>query len=291
GLKRLRKDNTGYDLRHLMIGSEGTLGIIAGATLKLTPKPVDTATALVSVASPQAAIALLNVVRAHLGETVSAFELMHRQGLEFLAEHLPQIAQPFAQRPEWSVLIEVGGGAEARMQERLETALMAGAEDGLVGDALIAQSDTQSRAFWDVREHIPEANRKVGAVSNHDISVPVSAVPEFVKRGGPAIAAIDPSLRINAFGHLGDGNLHYNVFPAPGRTRAEYEERRSEIKAVVHDLVHALGGSVSAEHGIGRMKVDDLERYSDPAKLTAMRAIKAALDPLGIMNPGALFRG
>jgi len=291
GLKRLRKDNTGYDLRHLMIGSEGTLGIITGATLKLTPKPVDTATALVSVAGPQAAIALLNVVRAHLGETISAFELMHRQGLEFLAEHLPQIAQPFAHRPEWSVLIEVGGGAEARMQERLETALMVGAEEGLVSDALIAQSDTQSRAFWDVREHIPEANRKVGAVSNHDISVPVSAVPEFVERGGPAIAAIDPSLRINAFGHLGDGNLHYNVFPAPGRTRAEYEERRSEIKAVVHDLVHALGGSVSAEHGIGRMKVDDLERYSDPAKLTAMRAIKAALDPLGIMNPGALFRG
>ncbi|MEO1551787.1 MAG: FAD-binding oxidoreductase [Pseudomonadota bacterium] len=289
GLKRLRKDNTGYDLRHLMIGSEGTLGIITGACLKLSPKPVDIATALVEVGSPAQAIALLNLLRDHLGETVSAFELMHSQGLAFLAEHLPQIAQPFGNPPTWSALVEVGGGRGADMQTRLEQALVSGAEGGLVGDALLAQSDSQRKTFWEIRENIPQANRKVGAVSNHDISLPVSAVPEFVARGGPAIAAIDPGLRINAFGHLGDGNLHYNVFPAPGRARAEYEALRPAIKEAVHDLVHALGGSVSAEHGIGRMKVGDLQRYSDPAKLAAMRALKSALDPLGILNPGALF--
>ena len=290
GLSRLRKDNTGYDLRNLMIGSEGTLGVITAASLKLYPKPAVQGTAFAAVGSPEQAIALLEMLRDRLGDAVSAFELMHRQGLEFLAATLPQTAQPFADAPEWSVLMEVGSGDRHTLGARLEEVLGEAMERGLVSDALIAQSEAQRQAFWAVREMIPEANRRIGAVSSHDISVPVSRIPEFVTRGGPLVAKLDPSLRINAFGHLGDGNLHYNVFPAEGRSRADYEDLRPAIKRIIHDLVDALEGSVSAEHGIGRLKVDDLARYGDPVALGAMRAIKAALDPRGILNPGVLFK-
>jgi FAD/FMN-containing dehydrogenase len=288
GLTRLRKDNTGYDLRNLLIGSEGTLGVITAAALKLSPIPAGQGTAMLVVESPAAALELLSLARAQLGEGVSAFELIHRQGFDFLTEVLPEVRQPFATPPEWSVLIEVGLAAGLDPSEALERLFATAAERGLVSDGVIAQSDAQRRALWTVREHLPEANRRIGSVSSHDISVPLGAVAAFIEKGGAAIARIG-QFRINCFGHLGDGNLHYNVFPMPGRSRADHENQRGEIKRAVHDLVAALGGSISAEHGIGRMKVDDLERYGDPVKLAAMRAIKTALDPQGIMNPGAVL--
>ncbi|HBU15516.1 MAG TPA: hydroxyacid dehydrogenase, partial [Gemmobacter sp.] len=288
GLKRLRKDNTGYDLRHLLIGAEGSLGIITAASLKLFPRPVAEGAAILAVPGPEAALDLLALAQDRLAGMVSAFELIHRQGLDFLRETLPDVRQPFATPPEWMVLIDIG------LPEGMDpqAALMALAETAgdLVTDGVIAQSEAQRAEFWALREAIPAGNRKIGAVSSHDISLPLSAIPEFISTAGPALAAIG-SFRVNCFGHLGDGNLHYNVFPMPGHARADHDHQREAIKTCVHDIVHAMGGSVSAEHGIGRLKTGDLERYGDPAKLAAMRAIKAALDPLGVCNPGAVLRG
>lgn len=289
GLKRLRKDNTGYDLRHLLIGAEGTLGIITAASLKLVPRPTTIGTALMTVPSPKAALALLAMARKQLGETVSAFELLHRTGFDFLAETLPDLRQPWDTAPEWSVLIEIGQSAGADPAAALETLFAEAFEADLVSDGIVAQSVGQARDLWTLREHLPEANRRIGAVSSHDISVPLGLIPDFISHAGAALATLG-DWRINCFGHVGDGNLHYNVFPARGRTRADHPGQSGAIKACVHDIVHELGGSVSAEHGIGRLKVDDLERYGDPAKLAAMRAIKTALDPKGIMNPGAVLR-
>ncbi|MDO5756946.1 MAG: FAD-binding oxidoreductase [Rhodobacterales bacterium] len=289
GLKRLRKDNTGYDLRDLLIGSEGTLGLITAAVLKLSPRPAGEGTALMIVPGPAAALRLLALARDHMGEGVSAFELMHRQSLNFLAETMPQLRQPFATPPEWFVLIDVGLARGLVPATALEALFADAFGRGLVTDGLIAQSEAQRAEFWTLRESVPAANRVIGAVSSHDVSLPLSAVAEFIEKGAGVIAAIG-EFRINCFGHLGDGNLHYNVFPMPGRSRADHEGQREAIKRAVHDLVHSMGGSVSAEHGIGRLKVDDLERYADPAKLAAMRRIKAALDPQGIMNPGAVLR-
>ncbi|MEX3316911.1 FAD-binding oxidoreductase [Sulfitobacter sp. PS-8MA] len=290
GLTRLRKNNTGYDLRHLLIGAEGTLGIITAAALKLYARPARSGTALLVVDSPAAALSLLSLARDHMGEMISGFELMHHQGYDFLNEALPKIRQPFAAAPEWSVLVEIGTPGEIDTDAALETLFAAALDAGLVSDGLIAQNAQQAQDFWTIRESIPEANRLVGSVSSHDISVPLGAIPEFIARATEALTALG-DFRINCFGHVGDGNLHYNVFPAKGKTRADYEDRRGAVKRLVHDLVQELGGSFSAEHGIGRLKVEDLERYGDPAKLAAMRAIKAALDPKGIMNPGAVLRG
>ncbi len=290
GLKRLRKDNTGYDLRHLLIGAEGTLGIITAASLKLVPIPAAEGTALLVVESPAAALSLLALAEGRLGGLISAFELIGRAGFEFLAETMPEVRQPFAVPPDWSVLIDLGLPQGLSPQSALEGLFTDAAEAGLVHDGLIAASGAQRRDFWHIRESIPEANRRIGAISSHDIALPLGAVPEFILGAGPALAALG-NFRINCFGHLGDGNLHYNVFPARGRSRADHENAREPIKRLVHDMVDAMGGSVSAEHGIGRLKVGDLERYGDPAKLGAMRAIKAALDPAGIMNPGAVLRG
>ncbi|KAG1648527.1 putative D-2-hydroxyglutarate dehydrogenase, mitochondrial [Nymphon striatum] len=255
GLTRLRKNNTGYDLRHLLIGAEGTLGIITAAALKLFPKPAHTGTALLVVESPRAALDLLSLAKSQLGEMISAFELIHRQGFEFFP-------------PEWCVLVELGLSGDLDPEAALERLFADAHEAGLVPDGLIAQNAQQAADFWKVREMIPEANRRVGSISSHDISVPLSSIPDFITKGGEIVARIG-DFRINCFGHVGDGNLHYNRCT---------------------DLVHEMGGSMSAEHGIGRLKVDDLEHYGDPAKLSAMRAIKAALDPKGIMNPGAVLR-
>lgn len=289
GLTRLRKDNTGYDLRGMLIGAEGTLGVITAAALKLSPIPAGRGTAIFVVSSPQAALYILSRARDQLGEGISAFELMHRQGLEFLAEKLPQIRQPFGDPPEWCVLIELGLARGLDPEGALADLFEAGMEAGLALDGVIAQSETQRQELWAVREQIPEANRLIGSVASHDISVPLSAIPEFIKRGEEVLAALG-DYRINCFGHLGDGNLHYNVFPARGRSRDDYETQRGAVKRAVHDLVHDLAGSISAEHGVGRMKVEDVERYGDPVRLAAMRAIKQALDPNGIMNPGVVLR-
>jgi FAD/FMN-containing dehydrogenase len=289
GLKRLRKDNTGYDLRHLLIGSEGTLGIITAASLRLFPEPAASVAALLAVPSPEAALRLLALAEGRLSGMVSAFELIHRTGYDFLAETMPEVKVPLLPLPEWSVLVDLGLPREIAPEEAMAALYAEAAEAGLVTDGVIAASEAQRASLWRIRESIPLANRRIGAVSSHDISLPLSEIAGFIPRAIQALAGID-SFRVNCFGHLGDGNLHFNVFPRPGRTRQDHDHQRDRVKACVHDLVHALGGSVSAEHGIGRLKVVDLETYGDPAKLAAMRAIKAALDPAGIMNPGAVLR-
>ena len=289
-LSPLRKNNMGYDLRHLLIGSEGTLGVITAASLRLFPKPARQGAAMMVVPSPEAALTLFKMAQARAGDALSAFELISQQGLLFLDAMGPETRQPFDARPDWICLIDLGMGAGGDPEAALEALFADAFEAGLVSDGVIAQSDGQRAEFWALRENIPEANRRIGAISSHDISVPVALVPRFIAEAPARIGAVG-EFRLNCFGHMGDGNLHYNVFPMPGKSRADHDNQRSAIKRAVHDLVDELGGSVSAEHGVGRLKVDDLERYGDPGKLVAMRAIKAALDPKGILNPGAVLRG
>jgi len=287
GLRRLRKDNTGYDIKDLLIGAEGTLGVITAASLRLFPQPASLGTAMFVVPSPAAALELLALAEARMPGCVSAFELIARQGLEFLDEVGPPVHQPFAVRPDWMVLVEVGLPEGIDPEEAL--AGLFEAAGALVEDGVIAQSGAQRAQMWTLRESLPEANKRIGSISSHDISVPLPDLAQFIAQAGAAVRTLG-DFRINCFGHVGDGNLHYNVFPAPGRSRAEYANLRGQVKDLVHAIVDGFGGSVSAEHGIGRLKVPDLERYGDPGKLAAMRAIKAALDPLGIMNPGAVLR-
>lgn len=286
GLKRLRKDNTGYDLRHLLIGSEGTLGIITAASLKLVSQPRFEGTALLTVQSPQAALKLLNRTREVVGEGISAFELMSAQSFKFLSEGFPQLRQPWSEPPEWSVLLHLGlsGGKEP---EQAFEMLFEQASD-LVLDSVIAQSQQQSKDLWSLRETIPLANKAIGAICSSDISLPLSQVPDFIDMVAPRIAKFG-TLRTNCFGHLGDGNLHYNIFPPVGVAASRYQKIRDELQYEVHHLTHELGGSVSAEHGVGRLKVDDIATFSDPVKLHLMRLIKDTLDPLGILNPGAVL--
>lgn len=288
GLTRLRKDNTGYDLRNLLVGSEGTLGVITAAALKLSPVPAGSGTALIAVASPAAALEMLALARDQLGEGVSAFELIHRQGLDFLAEVLPQVRRPWDDPPEWCVLIEVGLAQGLDPEAALGALFEAAMERDLATDGLIAQNVAQAREFWRMREHLPEANRRIGSVSSHDISLPLGELPGFLAEA-PGVVGRIGDFRINCFGHLGDGNLHYNLFPQKGRSKADYANVKDAAKDAIHDMVMQRGGSFSAEHGVGRLKVKELERYGDPVRLAAMRAIKSALDPLGIMNPGAVL--
>jgi FAD/FMN-containing dehydrogenase len=288
GLTRLRKDNAGYDLRHLLIGSEGTLGVITAASLRLHPLPAASVVAMLAVPSPAAALTLLSLAQDRLPGMVSALELIHRMGFDFLAETHPDIRAPFDPLPDWMVLVELGLPRGLEPEVAMANLYDAADDKGLVTDGVIATSQAQAEALWHLRETIPDANRRIGAVSSHDISLPLSEIPGFIAAAPEALRPLG-DFRVNSFGHLGDGNLHWNVFPAKGRSRAEYEGVRDAVKTTVHDMVHALGGSVAAEHGVGRLKVGDLTRYGDPGKLTAMRAIKAALDPHGIMNPGAVL--
>ncbi|MEM7525574.1 MAG: FAD-binding oxidoreductase [Pseudomonadota bacterium] len=287
GLKRLRKDNMGYDLRHLLVGAEGTLGVITAAALKLHARPRETAVAFLAVPSPQAAVDLLHFLRPRVGDVISAFELIDLVGFGFLAaggfDHQP----PLDPMPKWSVLVDCGG--REGVGAALEAALAEAFEAGYATDGVIAQSEAQAQAFWSIRETIPLANRSVGAISNHDISVPVARIPAFIDKMTAEVARFDDDMRVNCFGHVGDGNLHYNVYPPVGRDKADYANQRDEIKRMVHDMTDAFDGSVGAEHGVGRLKVEDLTRYGDPGLLQEMRAIKAALDPLGIINPGAVL--
>lgn len=288
GLSRLRKDNTGYDLKNLMIGSEGSLGVITAASLKLFPRPRNFGTAFLTVNSPQDALALLAMTRELAGETVSAFELMHANGMHFLSQHMPQVTLPFADIPEWSVLVELGMSANQDAESVMASIFSDAFEAGLVSDGVLAASMAQRDALWAVRESIPDANRAVGSIASHDVSLPLRALPEFIDQ---ATAALDEiaDLRVNCFGHLGDGNLHFNVFPAEGKSRSDYDPLRAAISEAVHSLVKQHNGSVSAEHGVGRLKTKDLPRYKDPVGLHMMAAIKRTLDPNGIMNPGVII--
>ncbi|MFV0474967.1 MAG: FAD-binding oxidoreductase [Pikeienuella sp.] len=289
GLKRLRKDNMGYDIRHLLVGAEGTLGVITAAALKLFPRPVESATAWLAVPEPKAAVNLLNFLRPRVGEVISAFELIDVVGFQFLEESGMARPAPLDPMPKWSVLMECGG--QPGVGEALEAALAEAFETGLATDGVIAQSAGQAAELWAIRETIPLANRIIGAVSSHDVSAPIARIHELIERVTAEITAYDPALRINCFGHVGDGNLHLNIYRPKGGTAAEIEGKREPVKRMVHDIVHELEGSVGAEHGVGRLKAGELELYGDAGLLSAMRAVKAALDPHGIMNPGAVLAG
>lgn len=286
-LKRLRKDNTGYDIRDLLIGSEGTLAVITAASLQLAPVPAETGVAMLVVPSPAAALDLLALARRRLAGCVSAFELIAGQAFAFLADELPELRRPFA-APGWVVLLEIGLPVGLPAETALEALLEQAMDKGLVEDGVIAQSGSQQAEFWTLRESIPEANRRIGSISSHDISLPLSEIPGFIDEAGTALAAMG-DMRINCFGHLGDGNLHFNLFPARGRHRSDYDGQRAALQETVHGMVVARGGSFSAEHGVGRLKAGDLARWADPVRHDLMRRIKAEIDPLGIMNPGAVL--
>lgn len=288
-LKALRKDNTGFDLRHLLIGSEGTLAVITAARLRLFPRPTETCTALLHVPDPDAALQVLRQMQGIFGECVSAFELISHVGVGFVADTLPDLDLPDVGGAEWMVLLDLGSGPGSDLNARTESILAGLMDQGLVTGGTLAQSEAQRAVIWGMRESIPEGNKRVGAIASHDISVPVSRIPAFIEDAAKRVARIEDALRINCFGHMGDGNLHYNLFPPLGRSKAEFAGQKPLITRAIHDLVHDYGGSISAEHGIGRLKRDDLVRYGDPGKLAAMKAIKKALDPRGILNPGAVL--
>ena len=289
GLKRLRKDNTGYDLKHLLIGAEGTLGVVTAAALKLFPIMRSRATAVVGVETPTAALELLAVAKAETGGGVEAFELMNRQGLDLVFAHIPDTRHPLETPTPWAVLIELVSGepkaAERAMQRLLEDAF----ERGLITDAAVAQTEAHAAQFWRIREDMSAAQKAAGGGWKHDVSLPLTAIPDFIDRAHSALIASFPGIRLVTFGHLGDGNLHYNVVPPVGEDPSTFAARKADGARIVHDIVGELEGSISAEHGLGRLKSEEALRYKDPAQVAAMRAVRAALDPRRIMNPGVLF--
>ena len=290
GLCGLRKDNTGYDLRDLFIGSEGTLGVITAATMKLAPLPAATTTALAACATLADCVALLDLARQRLGAGLTGFEAMGRFALDLVVRHFPTLPNPLPAAP-WTVLLEQSDvESEAAARARFEALLAAALDAGCVNDAVVAESLSQSCALWQVRESIPLAQAQEGLNIKHDISLPVSAIPAFVERTDAALRARFPGVRLVNFGHLGDGNLHYNVQAAEGNDGKRFlDEQEHAVNTLVFDAVAACGGSFSAEHGIGLLKRDELARRKSPVALQMMRAIKAALDPAGVMNPGRML--
>jgi FAD/FMN-containing dehydrogenase len=288
GLKRLRKDNTGYDLKQLLIGAEGTLGVVTAAALELFPRFASRAVAIAGVANPAAALELLTLAKARTGE-IEAFELMCALGVRLAVSHLPGVRDPLATPAPWCVLVELAGGrpggAEADMEALLEAAL----ERKLILDAAVAQSEGQAAAFWALREGQSAAQKREGPAWKHDVSVPVSRVPEFLETAARRLAERFPRVRIDAFGHVGDGNIHFDVLAPEGADLSAHAALRESGARLVHDLVASLGGSISAEHGLGVMKTAEAERYKSAVEVAALRAVRQALDPLRIMNPRVLF--
>jgi len=289
GLAGLRKDNTGYDLRDLFIGSEGTLGVITAATLKLHPRPGATMTALAACPSIEACVALLRLARQRLDAGLTGFELMERFALALVARHFPTLPRPLPDAP-WTVLLELAAPDEAQARTLLEATLGEALEAGWVDDAVVAESLAQSQALWHLRESIPLAQAEEGLNIKNDIALPVSAIPGFVTEMGDALRALVPGIRLVTFGHLGDGNLHYNLQAPQGVPAADFLARHeAALNQQVYDAVMARGGSFSAEHGIGALKRSELAQRKSPVALGMMRAIKQALDPEGLMNPGRLL--
>jgi FAD/FMN-containing dehydrogenase len=290
GLKPLRKDNTGYDLRNLFIGAEGTLGIITAAACKLFSRPASNVTAFVGLKDPQRAVSLLSRLRTFTGDAVSTFELIPRAALELVLEYIPNTANPLDRYHDWYVLLEIGMGRQAEaMGEAIETELAAAMEQGEITDAALAASESQREMFWRLRETIPEAQRHIGASIKHDVSVATSELPRFIIEASQLVHAISPKGRIVSYGHLGDGNLHFNVSRPADSDDESFLRLAPNINRSVHDLIARYGGSISAEHGIGRLKREELVRYEPPVAIEVMRAIKQALDPNGIMNPGKVL--
>ncbi|RJG08460.1 FAD-binding oxidoreductase [Massilia cavernae] len=289
-LRGLRKDNTGYDLRDLFIGAEGTLGIITGAVLKLYPAPAAMLTAMVALESPHDALQLLHLMQDRCGSSLTGFELMADICLTLVATHFPTLPRPFAMAYPQYALVEISSPeSESHATDLLEQAIEAALERGFCQDAVVATSFAQSRGLWQVREHISMAQAAAGKNIKHDVSLPISRIAEFIDSADDKLMRAFPGCQLVTFGHLGDGNLHYNVAPPEGVPHDEFLQHQDAVNRIVHDEVDAFGGSISAEHGIGALKRDELARYKSPVELDMMRAIKAALDPLGIMNPGKIL--
>jgi D-lactate dehydrogenase (cytochrome) len=290
-LTTLRKDNTGYDIKSLFLGAEGTLGIITAASLKLYPRMSAAATAFAAIRDPRAAVQLLARLREASGERVSAFELIPRLAVELTTRHIPGVRDPLDAPHAWYVLCELTSARPDRLDTILTESLEQALGAGLVADAALARNEGERAGFWKLRETIPEAQRRDGASLKHDVAVPVAAIAQFIERAGEWVRANVPDGRLIAYGHVGDGNLHFNLNQAPGADRATFLARGEAIKRVIHDMVvREFGGSFSAEHGIGRLKVGELERYAPPVELDLMRTIKRAFDPNGILNPGKVLR-
>ncbi|WP_245715611.1 FAD-binding oxidoreductase [Propionivibrio dicarboxylicus] len=289
GLRGLRKDNTGYDLKQLFIGAEGTLGIITAAVIKLFPQPNAVATAWLAIASPQDAVTLLGKLQAGFGAGLTACELVSDISLGMVLRHIPEAQAPLERSP-WYLLVELSSSGDAdALRVQFEDFLGDAMEAALVNDAVIAQSGEQAARLWDLRERISEAQKIEGFSIKHDISVPVSRIGEFLDRAGDALNAAYPGIRIVAFGHVGDGNLHYNQSKPEAGENASFMASQTDVNRIVHDIVHTLGGSISAEHGIGQLKREELQRYKSAIELDMMRAIKQAFDPKGLMNPGKVL--
>jgi FAD/FMN-containing dehydrogenase len=290
GLRGLRKDNTGYDLKHLFIGAEGTLGVITAAVLKLAPLPRSRVTALVAVSSPEATLRLFENVRAAFGDRVEGFEYFSRVCLDFVLRHIPGSREPFADAHPWHALIELADTLEnAPLLDQLEQVLGPMLDSGLARDAVIASSAAQAAEIWRLREEIAEAQKREGKSIKHDISVPIARLANFIERADAALKQHFPGIRIVNFGHIGDGNLHYNCSMPEGEDNTRIFARAAEVNRVVYDIVSDVGGSISAEHGLGMLKRDENARRKSPVELDAMRAIKRALDPDDFMNPGKVL--
>ena len=292
GLRGLRKDNTGYDMKHLFIGAEGTLGIVTAAVLRLFPKPTASETAWMGLKSPKDAVSLLSHMRSRLGDQVSGFELMQRTIIDFVLEGVPGHEDPMTSQHDWYVLAEVTGqGEPGSLAEPFTNALGEAMELGLVDDAVIASSGAQAARFWKMREDMAEAQKAIGVGIKHDVSVPVSKIAEFIERANAALLERYEGLRTCAFGHVGDGNMHFNPMSPADWSRTEtFRTEREPVNRIVHDLVVELGGSISAEHGIGRLRLDENMHYKSDVEVAMMRSIKQALDPQNIMNPGKVIR-
>ncbi|NQV84781.1 MAG: FAD-binding oxidoreductase, partial [Rhodospirillales bacterium] len=288
-LRSLRKDNTGYDLKHLFIGAEGTLGVITAAVLKLYPRLPHRETALAAMPSADAALELLQIAGRDAGDALTGFELLNRMSIDIAVTHSPEIRDPFGAPHDWYVLIELSGPENGNISETLEGILSGALESGVIDDAVIAASGAQAADLWRIREAVPLSQPAAGASIKHDISVPVSKVPEFLARAQATVEAEMPGIRTVAFGHLGDGNIHFNLSQPEDMEAETYLAEWGRFNRLVHDIVADLGGSFSAEHGIGTLKRGEMERYRPAVELDVMRSLKAALDPKGIMNPGKVL--
>ena len=288
-LSKLKKDNTGYDLKHLFMGSEGTLGVITAATLKLFERPRAVETAFIGLASPQQALDLLVRARGAAGGTITAFEVVPRIGIEFVLRHSNNVREPLNGPAAWYVLLEISGEDSAALQGAMSTLLEAALESGMIEDAVVAASLDHRKDFWRLREALSDAQRPEGGSIKHDVSVPLADVPQFIGEATQAVEAFMPGARVVAFGHLGDGNVHFNVSQPIGADKAAFLAQWHAVNDIVHAIVLAHGGSISAEHGIGQLKRAELAKVKDPVALEVMRALKAALDPNGILNPGKVL--